>query len=245
MTSVKFYVRTITLGLLLLGSMLAATPVLASIIAITVSPGSVNAPLGGSISVAVTWGVTTNTGTFVSSPNGTFNTAGGVVLGTVSNPLFQSVTVLPGFGSTVSFTEVVLIPTDVIYRAYKMGLGSFLYSRSFTDSTGAPSTQSATINITSSAVTGFSLTGMSLMFDNGAVVRLLGRKEKLSAQADINFTGNGLLQGVWEVADPASTAGQPVFRPLISVRQYLVGSDKQTLRSPILPTNSSGLYLVR
>ncbi|MGE5240614.1 MAG: hypothetical protein ACM3NI_03115, partial [Bacteroidota bacterium] len=39
--------------------------------------------------------------------------------------------------------------------------------------------------------------------------------------------------------------GQPVFRPLISVRQYLVGSDKQTLRSPILPTNSSGLYLVR
>lgn len=245
MTSVKFYVRTITLGLLLLGSMLAATPVLASIIAITVSPGSVNAPLGGSISVAVTWGVTTNTGTFVSSPNGTFNTAGGVVLGTVSNPLFQSVTVLPGFGSTVSFTEVVLIPTDVIYRAYKMGLGSFLYSRSFTDSTGAPSTQSATINITSSAVTGFSLTGMSLMFDNGAVVRLLGRKEKLSAQADINFTGNGLLQGVWEVADPASTAGQPVFRPLMSVRQYLVGSDKQTLRSPILPTNSSGLYLVR
>ena len=245
MTSVKFFIRTITLSLFLLGSMLAAPPVLAAITSITVSPGSVNAPLGGSISVAVTWSVTTNTGTFVSSPDGTFSTSGGVVLGTVSNPLFKSVSVLPGFGATVSFTEVVLIPTDVIYRAYKMGLGSFLYSRSFTDSTGAPSTQSVTINITSSAVTGFSLTGMSLSFDNGAVVRLLNRKEKLSAQADINFTGNGLLQGVWEVADPASTAGQPVFRPLTSVRQYLVGSDKQTLRSPILPTDLSGLYLVR
>jgi hypothetical protein len=126
-----------------------------------------------------------------------------------------------------------------------MGLASFLYTRSFTDSSGVPGTQSVTINVASSAVTGFSLTGMSLMFDNGAVVRLLGQKERLYAQADVNFTANGLLQGVWEVADPASTAGEPIFRPLTSVRQYLVGSDKQTLRSPDLPTDSSGLYLVR
>jgi hypothetical protein len=127
-----------------------------------------------------------------------------------------------------------------------MGLTSFLYTRDFGDSgglSGAP--QSVTINIVSSAATGFSLSGMSLSFDNGAVVRLLGQKEKLYALADINFSGTGLLQGSWEVADPASTAGEPIYRPLLTVRQYLAGSDKQTLRSPDLPTDSSGLYLVR
>lgn len=243
MTSVKF-IRTIALSLLLLRCVLGATPAQAVIGSIVPSPSAANAPLGGTVSVPVTWTVFTLDGPFVNSPNGTFRTAigGGVVLGTVSNPLYKATPP----NSTVALTEVVLIPTDVIYRAYKLGLTSFLYTRDFADGTGfSGAPQSVTINITSSAVTGFSLTGMSLSFDNGAVVRLLGRKEKLSAQADVNFTGNGLLQGVWEVADPASTAGQPIFRPLTTVRQYLVGSGKQTLRSPILPTDLSGLYIVR
>lgn len=247
MISMKSFIRIIIFNLLLLGCALGTTSVRAAILSITASPTAANVPLGGSVSVAITWSVTTNLGPSVSSPNGTFRTAGGVVLGTVSNPLNRSA-IPPGAGVaiTVPVTEVVLIPTDVIYRAFKLGLTSFLYSRDFADSSGFSGTpQSVTMNITSSAVTGFSLTGMSLMFDNGAVVRLLGQKEKLYAQADVNFTGNGLLQGVWEVADPASTAGEPIFRPLTSVRQYLVGSDKQTLRSPDLPTDSSGFYLVR
>lgn len=244
MISMKSFIRVTTFSLLLLGCALGAAPARAVIGSITPSPNSANAPLGGTVSVPVTWRVFTLDGPFINSPNGTFRTAigGGVVLGTVSNLLYKSTPP----NSTVTFTEVVLIPTDVIYRAYKLGLTSFLYTRDFGDGTGfSGAPQGVTINITSSAVTGFSLTSMSLMFDNGAVVRLLGQKEKLYAQADVNFTGNGLLQGAWEVADPASTAGEPIYRPLISVRQYLVGSDKQTLRSPDLPTDSSGLYLVR
>ncbi len=245
MISVKSFIRTTAIGLLLLCNLFGATPASAAITSITVTPASANTPLGGSVSVAITWNVTTNSGLFVSSPNGTFVTSSGVVLGTFSNSLYKSATPLPGFGITVPITEVVLIPADVIYRAYKLGFANFLYSRDFTDSAGAPATQSVTMNIVSSAAAGFSLTGMSLAFDNGAVVRLLGEKEKLYAQAQINFSGNGLLQGVWEVADPASTAGEPIYRPLLSVRQYLVGSDTQTLRSPDLPTDMSGLYLVR
>ena len=247
MIFMKSFIRITALSLLLLAGALGTTSARAAILSITQSPTAASAPLGGSASVAITWSVTTNLGPFVSSPSGTFRTASGIVLGTVSNPLYKSA-VPPGvgIGVTVSVTEVVLIPTDIIYRAYKMGLTSFLYFRDFTDSFGFFGTpQSVTINVMPSAATGFSLSGMSLMFDNGAVVRLLGQKEKLSAQADVNFNGTGLLQGVWEVADPASTAGEPIYRPLLSVRQYLVGSDKQTLRSPNLPTDTSGLYLVR
>jgi hypothetical protein len=247
MISMNSFIRKSILSLLLLGGMLSTSPAFAVISSITALPVTANAPLGGSVSVAITWSVSTTSGPFVNSPSGTLRTASGVVLGTVSNPLNKTATVPPGPGGiTVSITEVVLIPTDVIYRAYKMGLTSFLYTRDFGDSgglSGAP--QSVTINIVSSAATGFSLSGMSLSFDNGAVVRLLGQKEKLYALADINFSGTGLLQGGWEVADPASTAGEPIYRPLLTVRQYLAGSDKQTLRSPDLPTDSSGLYLVR
>ncbi len=247
MISMNSFIRKTVFSLLLLGCALGAAPARAAILSITQLPTAANAPLGGSVSVAITWSVTTNLGPFVNSPNGTFRTASGVVLGTVSNPLNKAA-IPPGVGIavTVSVTDVVLIPADVIYRAYKLGFASFLYARDFADSSGFSGTpQSVTINITSSAATGFSLSGMSLSFDNGAVVRLLGQKEKLYAQADVNFTGTGLLQGVWEVADPASTAGEPIYRPLLSVRQYLVGSDKQILRSPNLPTDSSGLYLVR
>lgn len=240
---VKSFARIAAVCLLLLGCGLATTPTWAVIGSITPSPSSANAPLAGTVSVPVTWRVLTLDGPFVNSPNGTFRTAvGGVVLGTVPIALNKPAAAT----TTATFTEVVLIPTDVIYRAHKMGLTSFLYSRDFGDGTGMSGVpQNVTINIATSAASGFSLSGMSLVFDNGAVVRLLGQKEKLYAQVDLNFTGSGLLQGVWEVADPASTSGEPIYRPLKWVRQYLVGSDRQTLCSPDLPTDSAGLYLVR
>lgn len=232
-------------GLLLVGNMLGMTSAYATVTSVTASPGAANAPLGSSTSTAITWSVTTNSGTFVSSPSGTFTDFNGVVLGTNPNALYQNVTVLPGVGATVPLTEVVLVPASVIYRAYSLGDSGFLYTRTFTDSSGGGFAMSVTLNITSSALSGFSLTGMSLSFDNDAVVRVVHQKHKLSAKAVINSNGTGLLQGVWEVADPISTSAQPIYRPLLVVRQYLTGSNKQTFTSPVLPTELSGLYLVR
>jgi len=50
---------------------------------------------------------------------------------------------------------------------------------------------------------------------------------------------------VWEIADPSSTLGTPVFRPLTLVRQQLAAGGRVTLHSPALPTNRLGLYLLR
>src|SRR5690606_18480590 len=74
---------------------------------------------------------------------------------------------------------------------------------------------------------------------------VLGRNEPLTAITELNFSGNGLLQAQWEVASPESTSGEPVFRPLSQVRQYLVGGSAEVLRSPVLPTATTGLYFVR
>ena len=86
---------------------------------------------------------------------------------------------------------------------------------------------------------------MALSFDNGAPLRLLSRREPLSAQAEINFTGTGLLQGEWEVAGPPSTSSEPFYRTLSQVRQYFAAGASQVLKSPALPTDSAGLYYVR
>ena len=245
MTCMKSFLKTTLTGLLWLLGTLAALPACATILSITPTPGNTRVPLGGSTSVAITWNVLTVNGPFVSSPSGTFRTnVTGPILGTVTRLLTKPAA--PAGTSSVTFTEVILVPMDVIYRAHKLGVTSFGYFRDFQDGSGFFGTpQSVTLNITTASVAGFSLSRLALLFDNGAPVRLLGLKEPLHALAEINFTGSGLVQAVWEVAGPSSTAGQPVYRPLTSVRQYLVGGDKQVLRSPDLPTHSSGFYLVQ
>ena len=83
--------------------------------------------------------------------------------------------------------------------------------------------------------------GEILSFDNGSSVRILPRNNAIHAQAELGYNGTGLLQAVWEVADPASTSGTPVYRPLLQVREYLTLGDAKTLKSPPLPTNADWL----
>lgn len=241
----KSFLKTALTGLLWLFGALTILPACAAITSIIPTPGSTNVPLGGSTSVAIVWNVFTVNGPFVSSPSGTFRiSATGPTLGTVTHLLTKPAAA--SRTSSVTFSEIILVPADVIYRAHKLGVSSFGFFRDFQDGDGFSGTpQGITLNITTPSAAGFGLSRLALLFDNGAPVRLLGLNEPLHALAEINFTGSGLVQATWEVAGPSSTAGQPVYRPLTSVRQYLVGGNKQVLRSPGLPTNSSGFYLVR
>lgn len=50
---------------------------------------------------------------------------------------------------------------------------------------------------------------------------------------------------MWEIAEPATTSGTPIYRPLLQVREYLTLGDAKILKSPPLPSGTIGLHLVR
>jgi len=89
------------------------------------------------------------------------------------------------------------------------------------------------------------ISGEILSFDNGSSVRILPRNNAIHAEAQLGYSGTGLLQAVWEIAEPATSSGTPIYRPLLQVRDYLTLGDTKTLKSPALPTGVVGLYLVR
>lgn len=220
----------------------------ASVTSVSATPTSQTVPFGQSSSRSLIWNVTDNSSpgtSTVSSNGGTFRDVciTGTALGAISTPLSSS---KPGsFGNTFhNISETVLVPSSVVIRAQQSGASAVFYERTFTPGFGG-NTGCERFDITSSAAAGFSISREALSFDNGAPVRVLEKKQPLRANAEINFNGSGMLQAQWEVADPTSSSGQPTFRSIGTVRQYLVGSDTQTISSPTLPTEISGLHLAR
>lgn len=225
----------------------------AAVTLVTTIPTSRSVALGRATSVPIIWRVTDVEsaaapppigGWVVSSTTGTFCYVSGVAcvqLGTVSKTISKSHSTTGGI--ILSIPESVLVPSEIIFRAHKLGLSSFRYQRTFTPA-GASDTGWVTLNIGGSAGTGFGVSRLALSFDNGAPVRLVSRNDPLQVFADVAFSGSGLLQAFWEVADPTTTSGSPIYRTLRSVNQYLIGNT-QTLKGPQLPTNTTGLYLVR
>lgn len=229
----------------------------ATVTAVSSTGTTKNVLLGRSTPISTGWSVTDSTfaagSTTVSSARGRYCLAAGcaVVLGINSRRLSQTYVSPGGFAGphveTLSLTETVVVPSAVIHRAHKNGVTSFVYERSFVSTEGGGASLSASTNlrITSAGGVGFFVTRVALKFDDGAPLKVVDQGDSVSVQAEVSFNGTGLIRGVWEVADPATTAGTPVFRPLRTVRQYLIAGDAKTLVSPGLPTHRTGLYLVR
>ncbi len=217
---------------------------------VTTIPSSGSVPLGQSSSVSVAWSTSSSfgTATSITSTSGTFRSpcavaAGVVTFGTVSTTLSK-----PGpipTSTTTIFNESVLVPADIVDRARKLGLSQIGYQRVFNFATLPNETGCLPLNITSSAAANLGISGEILSFDNGSSVRILPRNNAIHAQAELGYNGTGLLQAVWEIANPATTSGEPVYRPLLQVREYLMLGDVKTLKSPALPTGTIGLHLVR
>lgn len=230
---------------------LAATATVGSV-AGTTAPSTANVPIGQSSSVTTsisafptipaTQTATSTSGTFRDICP-TFSGPQGTTLGTNNITLTQT-----GFLSSTSparFTETVLVPSDIIKRARDLGLSQFFYYRGFSFSVGGTDTACVTLNITSSAAASLGISGEILSFDNGSSVRILPRNNAIHAQAELGYNGTGLLQAVWEIAEPATTSGTPIYRPLLQVREYLTLGDAKILKSPPLPSGTIGLHLVR
>lgn len=220
-------------------------PADAAIVDVSPQPSRANAGVT-SATLNIVWQVQRvdqpNTSANVVSQSGQF-LLGGSVVQTVSRPLSR---VFPGNATgneIATFSEAVNVPRSILVEAARSGQ-SLTYQRSFTDGTGA-SAGSVTVAVVGSAGGEFAITRIELKFEGDSRVRVLPGDETIRALAEINFGGSGILRGVWEIAGPASTTGEPLFRPLTIVRRNLAGGDRVIISSPQLPTDTQGLHVVR
>ncbi len=226
------------------------TTVQAAIVSVGVTPGNAAVPVGQTTSVSLRWTVERSAsppgrvraGEDVFSERGEFYDDTGRLLGRVEQRLLQTRPVSPG--DTFTFRETVRVPATLLYRAHKAGVRLIYYQRTFDDGYGTQSA-STEMRLTSAAAAGFNLSRLALSFEGGWLHRVVAPGEALRPRAVVSFSGSGQFRATWEVAEPATTRGEPVFRPLRSVRRYLTGGGEASIEGPVLPTRSQGTYLLR
>ncbi|MFQ6023050.1 MAG: hypothetical protein ACE5NW_10040 [Acidiferrobacterales bacterium] len=234
-------VTTKAITALCMGVAVCTYPVQAAVTDVAASPSSRSVQLGRTAAVSLRWAATTDDGdnTTVHSTEGVFLTPNAVTLGTIRRPVSTSM----GGSSVAVLSETTLVPKGVIDKAHQMGFDKLIYQRRFDDGAGSSQGQ-ITLNIARPLAGGFSISRLTLQFDDGTPLRIVPANNPLQVQANIGFDGSGYLQATWELAGPES-AVTPVYRPLHAVRHYLTGSEPIVLISPELPTDMVGHYRVR
>lgn len=253
----RLFKRIILLSCLSLASInsLAAT--------LAVSPASTSYTIGTNPLVNTTWTITTG-----ANDGGTYTSTSGTY---ISTPTLTNFTITLGTGGSTYSTrtlpssstpvfESFTIPASVISAAQQNNLTTIYYYRDFSLPTGGGSTGPAffQINLTQPSSTGttttttvpntesvLDITRVALRFSDNSIVKLIKPDTRISAVADINYTGTGLLDARWEVADPSSTRATPFFIPLQTVRRFLGAGGQIYLQSPTLPSKADGNYIVR
>jgi hypothetical protein len=225
----------------------AAPPPLAA----AVSPASVSASLDATLPVGLVWTVQIN-GTplgptggplsigSVTSTQATLSTPGGQVLQVSAVAL----TVPLGAARSGSVAETFALSPATVATALRQGAGSLLLRRTF-GVAPLSATATLTVNLGGSAGGPLSLARVALHFDDRSLVKVLRPGESALAIAEINYAGSGVLNGLWELAAPPSTLGEPVFVPLASVSTNLGGGGLTEVASPALPASAPGLYYLR
>lgn len=209
-----------------------------------VAPATVYVASGRTGAFNVTWRVRTTSGLSVTSSQGGFYTPGhaGVLLSAVPLTLSR----VTAAGATALIPESVNLPLAVIQKALGLGAGEIVYRRFYSDTSESPAIPfDVRIAITGVQAAGLSVNRQATAFDDNTPVRVVAPRSLLGAWSEITLSGTGLLEGVWEIAEPPSTSGQAIFRTLSVLRRFAQGGMPLRLDSPALPTHSPGLYLLR
>lgn len=243
------------LVVLALVTLAAGGPARAVVTAVNAAPPAANVPVGQTGSATVRWQVTSQRtlaggAVPVVSTQGVFRAGGpqGPILG-IKNTMIQGLAQpTPQQVSVAVVPEALLVPARVLLRAQELGVSQIVYQRSFDDGTPTPSVVAGTftLNLSGGLSSNFAVTRLALRFPDGSREQIVPEDAEAFVLADITHTGSGRLEARWEVAEPSSTRGLPVFRTLALVRRQLIGSGaRTTIRSPDLPTRGDGVYLVR
>lgn len=177
------------------------------------------------------------------------NPTTGAVLATVGGTLSRS------GRAPYMFSELIDLPAASVQSWVSSGVRRLLLVRTFNSSGTTPATVRAqmVLNIASSALRAprennegeLLVQRLNLSFVDNQRVKVVQPADEVKAKVQISYSGNGQLQGRWQVAEPASTQGAPVYRTLTLVSQYLGAAQQTVLTSPLLPSNAAGKYLVR
>jgi hypothetical protein len=230
--------------------LLAQAPAWAALTGASVSPGSVNLPHNRAATLTLNWTVTAGraAGPTAQSPALLVTSPGsGVVLLNIPRPLQRAIT--PGTSTTITETvqlsrsqvQALLQARDPRGGAYP----HFELHRIFSDTDNSVSAAVSLYPTGGGGQGMLDIGRLALYFDDMSTTRLVSKNEEMHALLEVQFAGSGQLHGVWEIADPASTLGEPIYRPLRTVRQTLVGNQALELKSPPLPTGREGMYLLR
>lgn len=198
--------------------------------------------IGSAGNANVVWTTTNNfaSSATIQSSQLILRTPQGQVLNTINRVLSQTV----ASGGNAIFSENVSISAGVIQSALEQGAGQIVMERVFSDGS-ASNTANTQVRVVGSGSGGLEVLLVSLRFQDQRVFSVVEEGASLGAVAELTYSGTGLLEGAWEIARPPSTAGEPVYQNLALVRQALPVGGRTTLRSPDLPTDTGGFYLLR
>ncbi len=230
-------------------AVVAASPLFAGIVNVTVAPNSVAVDEQGAratiryrITLNTIGGTTVGSGTTVSylSNDGIVYIDGNPVAtirGAISDTVF-----IPGGGAnpTVQETEQIRINRGLAARI-AAGDTAF-YERVFTDVTGQSTTVRVALiyNATQDGENIFR--SISLNFDDESLFRTVPQNAAITARMRLTTNGRGRLEGNWEVSGPGPLH---VFRRIGRIRRPLSGARALIFESPVLPTDQAGMYAVR
>lgn len=233
-------------GILGLSALYLATSAQAVAGTVSVMPGTLSATLQSTLPTTLVWSVeippsVTHGGPLVvNSPQGTVSTPSGQILQIDSTPLTVNLSAA-GQGSAL---EIFTLSPSTVATALRLGVNTLYLKRTFGVSPNSGSTM-VVIHLGGIASGPLTLSRVALYFDNRALLRVLHPGEAVVAVAEIEYSGNGVLDGLWEVASPPSTLGEPVFVPLASATVNLAGGGSTEIASPPLPASAAGTYFVR
>jgi hypothetical protein len=223
----------------------------AAIITVDSVPAAVTVPPGRTTpTYTVRWRITKSLPATapISSAQGVFLAPGPVTIGT--NPVrLADPGPIGAVPTTTIVTERVRIPPAVIERARQLGASTIDYYRLWEDAAAVESGEAAVdIHFVGGLGGPFQVTRFELRFDDQSSLRIVRPNERFTAVANVNYSGAGVIDAVWEIAGSAQSRAieqTTLFRSLRQVRRRLAGSGRVLLESPPLPSVGSGLHLVR
>jgi hypothetical protein len=212
------------------------------------TPSTLTASLQSTLPTTLVWTVRFTFGptaaqpalTFISS-QGAVSTPGGQVLQVDAVPVTVQLPAKLGQGSAA---ETFTLAPSTVAAALRLGVNTLFLKRTFVSGNLAV-LATATIALGGSASGPLTLSRVMLHFDDRSLVRVVRVGESAVAVAEITFAGNGVLSGLWEVASPPSTLGEPVFVPLGAASINLAAGGLSEVTSPALPAAAAGTYYVR